>query len=398
MNFALSAKQKQLLVVILALVLILGITCCSKKETPAEFDPMGTVAADNLNVRKKHDPDSKILGRLPAGLEIEILEQKVVGDITWGRIDPQTLPNGTEIKGGWINLQYVKFGVEPEPEVTEPPTEPPTEPEPELPTVPSTMGTITTGKLNIRKGAGSKYDSVGSYVQGDRVEIIETSTVDDTLWGHTSKGWVAMSFVRMDGSAPTETNANLKTDGKLGILGYGVVDLGSLNVRLGPGTEYDKVKAIEGGARYAYYQVDGTWVRIEDGWVSTEYFYLEGSKASDGFSGTINTDELKIRTGPSTSYKVAGTYKKGEKVEVLGQIDKWCYTAKGWISTQYVDVVYNKGLGTVTTGLNIRKEPNGDSQSMGTYQEGDVVEILEVQGTWGKTTIGWINLKYVQYK
>ena len=252
--------------------------------------------------------------------------------------------------------------------------------------------------VNIRKGAGSKYDSVGSYVQGDRVEIIETSTVDDTLWGHTSKGWVAMSFVRMDGSAPTETNANLKTDGKLGILGYGVVDLGSLNVRLGPGTEYDKVKAIEGGARYAYYQVDGTWVRIEDGWVSTEYFYLEGSKASDGFSGTINTDELKIRTGPSTSYKVAGTYKKGERVEVLGQIDKWCYTAKGWISTQYVDVVYNKGLGTVTTGLNIRKEPSGDSQSMGTYQEGDVVEILEVQGTWGKTTIGWINLKYVQYK
>ena len=59
MNFALSTKQKQLLVVALALLLILGITCCSGKEPAAEFDPMGTVSADNLNVRKKPDADAK---------------------------------------------------------------------------------------------------------------------------------------------------------------------------------------------------------------------------------------------------------------------------------------------------------------------------------------------------
>ena len=65
MNFALSTKQKQLLVIALALLLILGITCCTGKEAPVEFDPMGTVSADNLNVRKKPDADAKILGRLP---------------------------------------------------------------------------------------------------------------------------------------------------------------------------------------------------------------------------------------------------------------------------------------------------------------------------------------------
>ena len=404
MNFALSAKQKQLLVVILALVLILGITCCSKKENPAEFDPMGTVAADNLNVRKKHDPDSKILGRLPAGLEIEILEQKVVGDITWGRIDPQTLPNGTEIKGGWINLQYVKFGVEPEPEVTEPPTEPPTEPEPELPTVPSTMGTITTGKLNIRKGAGSKYDSVGSYVQGDRVEIVETKTVDNTLWGNTGKGWVGMGFVRMDGTPPLNQDGTLaekdllSSDGKYGVLGYGVVDLGSLNVRHGPDTDYNKVKTVSEGERYAIYQILGDWVRIEGGWVSTEYFYVEGSKAADTVNGKIVTEELKIRSGPATTFKVVGTYKNGDEVVILGQVNNWGYTGKGWISMDYVLKTYPTGVATTTTGLNIRKEPNADSESLGTYQEGDVVEILEVKDNWGKTTLGWINLKYVQYK
>ena len=96
MNFALSTKQKQLLVVALALVLILGITCCSKSEPAAEFDPMATVSADNLNVRKKPDAEAKILGRLPADLEIEILEQKNVDGTLWGRIDALTLPDGTK--------------------------------------------------------------------------------------------------------------------------------------------------------------------------------------------------------------------------------------------------------------------------------------------------------------
>jgi len=107
MNFALSTKQKQVLVVVLALVLILGISCCSKSEPPAEFDPMGTVSADNLNVRKKPDSESKILGRLPVDLEIEILEQKTVDDILWGRIDEQVLPDGTQVKAGWVNLQTI---------------------------------------------------------------------------------------------------------------------------------------------------------------------------------------------------------------------------------------------------------------------------------------------------
>ena len=162
MNFALSTKQKQLLVVALALLLILGITCCSGKEPAAEFDPMGTVSADNLNVRKKPDADAKILGRLPADLEIEILEQKTVDDTLWGRIDALTLPDGTKVKAGWVNLQYVTFGKEVEPAPTVPPTEPPTEPEVELPTVPSTMGTITAGKLNIRSGDGSEHNEVGT--------------------------------------------------------------------------------------------------------------------------------------------------------------------------------------------------------------------------------------------
>lgn len=406
MNFALSTKQKQVLVVVLALVLILGISCCSKSEPPAEFDPMGTVSADNLNVRKKPDSESKILGRLPVDLEIEILEQKTVDDILWGRIDEQVLPDGTQVKAGWVNLQYVTFGKEAEPEPTVPPTEAPTEPPVELPTVPATMGTITAGKLNIRSGAGSGNDEVGTYVHGDRVEIVETKTVGDTLWGHTGRGWVSMGFVRMDSTPPLNEDGSpaetdlLNSDGKYGVLGYGVVDLGTLNVRHGPGVDYNKVKDVKEGDRYAYYQILDGWVRIEGGWVSTEYFYLEGSKAPDATTGTVEADELKIRSGPATTFKVVGTYKKGDTVELLGIVGRWGYTGKGWVSMDYIlksETTYSTGVGTVSTGLNIRKEPDADSQSMGTYTEGDVVEILEVKDHWGRTSKGWINLRYVTF-
>jgi 2-dehydro-3-deoxyphosphogluconate aldolase/(4S)-4-hydroxy-2-oxoglutarate aldolase len=55
------------------------------------------------------------------------------------------------------------------------------------------------------------------------------------------------------------------------------------------------------------------------------------------------------------------------------------------------------GAGTVTTGLNVREEPNADSAKVGEYKEGDQVVILEVSDTWGRTDKGWINLKYVRF-
>ena len=402
MKHVFSSKCAKLTVLLLALLLVLGLTGCSRNEEPVPENPICTVTADLLNVRKDHDPDSKIVGQLPLNTEIEIQEQMVDGDILWGRIDKMELSDGTKIKGGWINLQYVQFPdkVEDETEPTDPPTDPPMEPAPELPTIPATMGTVTTGKLNIRKGAGSKYGTNGTYAEGDRIEIEETTTVDETVWGKTGRGWVSMAFVRMDGTAESSNTNIASSDGKTGVLGYGVVDLGSLNVRQGPGTEYDKTRSVPEGARYAYYQIQGDWVRIEDGWVSTEYFYIEGSKAADAISGIVDTEELKIRTGPATAFKSNGSYKQGNKVEILGQVDGWGYTSKGWISMRYVKSVaptYTTGVATITSGLNIRKEANADSEAVGTYQEGDVITILEVKNGWGKTDKGWINLKYVNY-
>lgn len=396
-----SSKLCNLLVLILSILLVVGITGCSGDEEPSEETRICTVSVDNLDVHKKSSANSRVLSQLPLGLEVEILEQKTGKETDWGRIGKMKLADGTKIKAGWIDLQYVKFADEIEPDETEPPAET----QPAANPVTANMGTVTAGKLKIRKGPDSKYESDGAYYNGDRIEILEIQTIDDTTWGRTNLGWIGMGYVRMDGATADDTvNTSIVSNGSTDVLGYGVVDLGELNVRLGPGTDYDKVSTVKRGIRYAYYQLSttsGSWARIEDGWVSTEYFYIEGTAADDAMTGTVTTEDLNIRTGPDTNFQSIGTYMQGETIEVLAQVGSWGYTEKGWVFMTYVEPVaptYTTGICKITRGLNIRKEPNADSEIVGSYSEGDGVTILEVQDNWGKTIQGWINLKYVTYE
>ena len=386
------SKFYKLLALVLTLTLAVGLIGCSKENTD-DTSLVGSVSCDNLEVHKTHRAGSRVLSQLPMDLEIEILEQKTVDEITWGRIDKMKLPDGTKIKAGWINMEYVSFGDEPTEEDI------PAETLPEPKPIVVNMGTVTAGKLNIRKGPESGYEAIGSYMKGDRIEIVETKTVDETIWGRTNLGWVGMGYVQMDGTG-TYTASNLTTDGNTAVLGYGVVDLGELNVRLGPGTDFGKVREITGGIRYAYYQVINNWVRIEDGWVTTDFFYLEGKEADDAISIKVTTEDLNIRTGPDTSFRSCGTYAKDEVIDVLALVGSWGYTEKGWIFMGYTEPVaptYTTGTAMVISGLNIRQEPNADSEIVDTYTEGDTVTILEVRDNWGRTDKGWINLKFVEY-
>lgn len=305
----------------------------------------------------------------------------------------------------------------PAPETTEattvPPTEEPTQAPTEAPTDPpqeGTMGTVTAKELNIREDAGSKYDSVGSYRKGDRIEILEIKG----KWGRTDKGWVSMNYVKMDDDSedPAEDNDPTEdtkpeeeetvTDGNTSAKGYGVVTLNSLNVRTGPGTKYEDIGNVTRGERFAYYQKSGNWVRIKEGWVSLSYFYLEGDIGEGSGTGTVIDADLNVRSGPGKDYERVGGLKKGDTVKILAQVNSWGYTGKGWVSMNYVKMdgtvsTGSAGTGVITgKGLNIRKEPSTDADVLGSYDKGDKVEILEVKGNWGRTSKGWISLDYVK--
>jgi len=374
---------------------------------PVETVPpvlMGTVNADNLNVRSEPYSTSDILKRLAINTRIEILEQKIVDGVNWGRIAE-----------GWVNLNYVTIGVEfPEPgsTVVDNPNNAGTGSNASDATT-STTGTVTTG-LNIRKEADADSASVGTYSKGDKVTILERSGD----WGRTNKGWINTKYVDFTNSVTADstssssssgTNSTTVSNGNKAVLGYGtVVKTTSLAIRSGPGASYTQVSYVRKGERHPYYQTSSNgWVRFEKGWVNADYLELEYAVES-GTEGTVTETTLSVREEADYNSERLATLEKGDEVTILETKGTWglieyASGQYGWIDLDKVKLPtptvsnYTTGIATITAdALHIREKASASSESLGTYVKGDKVTITEVSGNWGKTEDGWINLKYTK--
>ena len=57
---------------------------------------------------------------------------------------------------------------------------------------------MTGSAVNVRAGAGTSYQVVGSKSAGDVVTILETVTAEGYTWGRIDIGWICMNYVRMN--------------------------------------------------------------------------------------------------------------------------------------------------------------------------------------------------------
>ncbi len=230
------------------------IRCDATETRDAEVrGQMGTVTGNSLRIRENAGTAYKTLGYLNKGDRVEILEQKQVGSTTWGRIAQ-----------GWISMDYVKLD-EPvaEPPAEEPPvTEPPAETQPEQTTV---MGTVTGSSLRIRENAGTSYKTLGYLNKGDRVEILETATVNGMSWGRISQGWISLDYVKLDEPAAETPEQNRVV----------TVNTSCLRIRKEPTTASAITGYLYRGAKVEILEtkdVNGTtWGRTEKGWISMDY-------------------------------------------------------------------------------------------------------------------------------
>lgn len=110
----------------------------------------------------------------------------------------------------------------------------------------------------------------------------------------------------------------------------------NLSIRTGPSTNYDIVGSMNHTVKCIVY-TDKT----ENGWYYVEYGGVKGYAAgnyiylpSETKTGTVNIpsswDNLSIRTGPSTNYKIVGSMNHGEKCTVFTDKAK-----NGWYFVEY---------------------------------------------------------------
>lgn len=153
-----------------------------------------------------------------------------------------------------------------EPTETTKPTKPETK-QSETAKVPYTVK-VDISDLAIRKGPGVNYDKTGTNTGKGIFTIIE----EKDGWGRlkSGAGWIPLSFVNPDETKPTEGSD----------VPYLVnVDIAYLNIRKGPGMNYDKTGVYTGKGVFTIIEVrdgDGSksgWGRLKSGagWISLDY-------------------------------------------------------------------------------------------------------------------------------
>lgn len=286
---------------------------------PAPTEPVNTtklngkVTSNGLNIRKEPNTTSTIVGNYTNGANITILETKN----GWGRTDK-----------GWISMTYVNTtGNTTQNNTTT--NNNTTNTTPNNTTTNGDTYYITATQLNIRDQANTNGKQVGTYTQGDKVTILETSNG----WGKTDKGWISMQYAYKNGATGQNT-------------AKGIVTGNGLNIRSGPGTGYASVGNYASGTRVNILEqitVDGTtWGCTDKGWISLGYVYVDGTKGDDAGTGTVTGDNVNIRSGPGTGYASVGSLSYGDEVEILAQFEfdgtYWGCTSKGWVCMDYVGV------------------------------------------------------------
>ena len=374
---------------------------------PTETEPVlsensAIVNTDQLSVRSSPSVGSPPIGTLEKGEIVEVIDTRTSLGIQWARISK-----------GWVAAEYLDFNFDPNFGNDEPAaTEPNESGNQGNANTESIKGVITATELYIRKEANAGSKSVGSYVKGDVVTILETKKVGNDQWGRTNQGWISMKYVKTE-SDPADKENN-KTDNKTDITTgtgtaaniKGVVTASELNIR--KDIEGDRVGAYVYGDRITILETKNGWGRTDKGWVSLQYVYQDGTSGKNACKGVVTGNQLNVRSGPGTGYDRVGGMNYGERVNILEQITiggtTWGCTKNGWISMEYVYVDGTEGETTgsgVVTGdqVNLRGGPGTGYESKGSVNSGDTVQILEVlkigEKYWGCTKNGWICMDYV---
>lgn len=115
-----------------------------------------------------------------------------------------------------------------------------------------------------------------------------------------------------------------------------VIHTNKLNVRSGPGLDYDRIGYVYKDDVLLIIQKENDWVAIEFedgiGWISTDYITIrEHDDKNEEFhvydtvqqTLTIPLNNVHVRSGPSTAYDITFFVHEGHRVEVISENEDW---------------------------------------------------------------------------
>ena len=247
----------------------------------------GTITA-GVNVRAEAKSGSTILGTLSKGTKVTVLD--ISG--SWVHVQSGSLTG--YVFEDYIDIDKAQDGGASGPVVSEE----------------SFTGVVkVSGSLNVRKGPGTTYAVVGKLHNGDKVTVTGSTDGWYAISYDGGTGYVSSAYItKSDGSETTSTPGGDED-------AEGYVIASALNVRSGPGTNYNILGKLYSGDLVEILGSSNGWYKIVydsgEGYVSAEY--VQKGAPPDDIPPSTN-DMLNKDLDIDTTLKVGST---GSKVKDL---------------------------------------------------------------------------------
>ena len=326
-----------------------GILCVSTMIAPAlAVTGVTNTGSSKLNMRAQASSAASVVTKIPGGSTVEVLSTDTAD---WYQISFSGM-------SGYVASQYVDLKQTAEPATL--------------------RGRINDGPLNVRSGPSTSHSKCGKINAGTEVEILETLNG----WYRIPEGYVSAGYVTLLTTAapapvveaPVETPAPAETPAEAPEAPaasttetlYGRVTTGSLNVRSGPGTGYDKCGKIYAGKTVEILESLNGWYRIAEGYVSADYIRVmdESDLAASGVAAQVVETALSFLGYP---YVYGGSSPKG-------------FDCSGFTSYLYKQFGYS--LNRTCSG----QLDNGSPVAMSELQPGDLVIFKKYASSAGRAS------------
>ncbi len=273
-------------------------------------------------------------------------------------------------------------------------------------------GEVNARALNFRLGPGTQFWSMDLLEEGTNFDILAKKSgwylveLDDG-----STGWVYSGYISTSGDS-----------GSLDIDGIGTLEVtaSNLNIRMGPGLNYQRFDTLPQGTEARILAEESGWLLIKlnygsTGWVDSTYTRtLEGLENESHNPGvTVDVSRLNLRLGPGTQYWSRSLLSSGTQLSILGEKNDWFLVelsdgSMGWVFAEHtsnpsangnISMEGKRNVWVSNDNLNIRYGPGLDYGSFDTLSEGTEGRVLAEENGWlliklnyGST--GWVYASY----
>ena len=202
---------------------------------------------------------------------------------------------------------------------------------------------------------------------------------------------------------------------------------GTLNLRSGPGKDYEPKGYVSHGDRVTVLDREGEWSQVKTtsgktGWIKTKYINGTTKDLGTGYKYvSTNGGAVNLRTGAGTGYASKGAVYNGAKVKVLNTEDNWVRItvqstgATGWILAKYISGSAPSGgssSGETPSGstqqvyhvssstLNVRSGAGTGYGTVATLYRGRAFRVIGSSGNWFHirtltgSISGWVSKTY----